>query len=68
MNCFASSSRLTSSDISKLRLNIILVAGTCGRTMIPKEIQYEGMDWIQMVDDTVQWQTLVRKAMIFQVL
>jgi len=51
-----------------IRLNIILVAGTCGRTMIPKEMQYESMDWIQMVDDTVQWQTLVRKAMIFHVL
>jgi len=50
------------------RLNIILVAGTCGRKMIPKEMQYEGMDWIQMFDDTVQWQTLVRKAMNFQVL
>lgn len=36
--------------------------------MIPKEMQCEGMDWIQMVDDTVQWQTSVRKAMTFQVL
>jgi hypothetical protein len=36
--------------------------------MIPKEMQYEGMDWIQMVDDTVQIQTFVGKEMIFQVL
>jgi hypothetical protein len=36
--------------------------------MIPKEMQFEGMDWIQMVNDTVQRQTFVRKEMIFQIL
>lgn len=36
--------------------------------MIPKEMQYEGTDWIQMVDDTVQRETFVGKEVIFQVL
>jgi hypothetical protein len=36
--------------------------------MILKEMQYEGMGWIQMVDGRVQWQNFVRKAMIFQVI
>jgi hypothetical protein len=36
-------------------------------TELIKEIRYEGVDWIHLAQDTVQWRTLVNTIMNFRI-
>jgi hypothetical protein len=38
-----------------------------GHKMNPKEMGYKDMDWIQLAQDRVWWQALMRMVMNFQV-